>query len=129
MMMSDMLTELGFHVIGPFGRVADAMAADGLHRSWSCKSRSKDKCSRAYLLMAANSSGNIKRCSPRREVNQRRTSMYRSRQGSWRATFDKPRVLAGPPNHDDLALLSDEIAASQIAHESFIDRRLLVREV
>jgi two-component sensor histidine kinase/CheY-like chemotaxis protein len=29
MMMSDMLTELGFHVIGPFGRVADAMAAVG----------------------------------------------------------------------------------------------------
>jgi two-component sensor histidine kinase/DNA-binding response OmpR family regulator len=27
MMMSDMLTELGFHVIGPFGRIADAMAA------------------------------------------------------------------------------------------------------
>jgi PAS domain S-box-containing protein len=27
MMMSDMLTELGFDVIGPFGRVADAMAA------------------------------------------------------------------------------------------------------
>jgi two-component sensor histidine kinase/DNA-binding response OmpR family regulator len=27
MMMSDMLTELGFEVIGPFGRVADAMAA------------------------------------------------------------------------------------------------------
>jgi two-component sensor histidine kinase/DNA-binding response OmpR family regulator len=27
MMMSDMLTELGFHVIAPFGRVADAMAA------------------------------------------------------------------------------------------------------
>jgi PAS domain S-box-containing protein len=29
MMMSDMLTELGFDVIGPFGRVADAMAAVG----------------------------------------------------------------------------------------------------
>jgi len=29
MMMSDMLTELGFEVIGPFGRVADAMAAVG----------------------------------------------------------------------------------------------------
>ena len=29
MMMSDMLTELGFHVIGPFGRLADAMAAVG----------------------------------------------------------------------------------------------------
>ena len=29
MMMSDILTELGFHVIGPFGRVADAMAAVG----------------------------------------------------------------------------------------------------
>ncbi len=29
MMMSEMLTELGFHVIGPFGRVADAMAAVG----------------------------------------------------------------------------------------------------
>jgi len=29
MMMSDMLTELGFHVIGPFGRVADAIAAVG----------------------------------------------------------------------------------------------------
>jgi two-component sensor histidine kinase/DNA-binding response OmpR family regulator len=29
MMMSDMLTELGFDVIGPFGRVADAMAAIG----------------------------------------------------------------------------------------------------
>jgi two-component SAPR family response regulator len=27
MMMCDMLTELGFDVIGPFGRVADAMAA------------------------------------------------------------------------------------------------------
>ncbi len=27
MMMSDMLTELGFDVVGPFGRVADAMAA------------------------------------------------------------------------------------------------------
>jgi hypothetical protein len=27
MMMRDMLTELGFDVIGPFGRVADAMAA------------------------------------------------------------------------------------------------------
>jgi PAS domain S-box-containing protein len=27
MMMNDMLTDLGFHVIGPFGRVADAMAA------------------------------------------------------------------------------------------------------
>jgi CheY-like chemotaxis protein len=27
MMMSDMLTELGFDVIGPFGRVADALAA------------------------------------------------------------------------------------------------------
>jgi hypothetical protein len=27
--MSDMLTELGFDVIGPFGRVADAMAAVG----------------------------------------------------------------------------------------------------
>ena len=29
MMMSDMLTELGFDVIGPFGRLADAMAAVG----------------------------------------------------------------------------------------------------
>jgi two-component sensor histidine kinase/DNA-binding response OmpR family regulator len=29
MMMSDMLTDLGFDVIGPFGRVADAMAAVG----------------------------------------------------------------------------------------------------
>jgi CheY-like chemotaxis protein len=29
MMMSDILTELGFHVIGPFGRVADALAALG----------------------------------------------------------------------------------------------------
>jgi two-component sensor histidine kinase/DNA-binding response OmpR family regulator len=29
MMMSDMLTELGFDVIGPFGRLADAMAAAG----------------------------------------------------------------------------------------------------
>jgi PAS domain S-box-containing protein len=29
MMMSEMLTELGFDVIGPFGRVADAMAAVG----------------------------------------------------------------------------------------------------
>jgi CheY-like chemotaxis protein len=29
MMMCDMLTELGFDVIGPFGRVADAMAAVG----------------------------------------------------------------------------------------------------
>jgi two-component sensor histidine kinase/DNA-binding response OmpR family regulator len=29
MMMSDMLTELGFEVIGPFGRLADAMAAVG----------------------------------------------------------------------------------------------------
>jgi two-component sensor histidine kinase/DNA-binding response OmpR family regulator len=29
MMMSDMLTELGFHVVGPFGRVADAIAAVG----------------------------------------------------------------------------------------------------
>jgi PAS domain S-box-containing protein len=29
MMMSDMLTELGFDVVGPFGRVADAMAAIG----------------------------------------------------------------------------------------------------
>ncbi len=29
MMMSDMLTELGFEVIGPFGRVADAMVAVG----------------------------------------------------------------------------------------------------
>ncbi|HEY6256843.1 MAG TPA: HWE histidine kinase domain-containing protein [Xanthobacteraceae bacterium] len=29
MMMTDMLTELGFEVIGPFGRVADAMAALG----------------------------------------------------------------------------------------------------
>src|SRR5438105_12616876 len=29
MMMSNMLTDLGFHVIGPFGRVADAMAAVG----------------------------------------------------------------------------------------------------
>jgi two-component sensor histidine kinase/CheY-like chemotaxis protein len=29
MMMSDMLTELGYDVIGPFGRVADAMAAVG----------------------------------------------------------------------------------------------------
>ncbi len=29
MMMSDMLTDLGFEVIGPFGRVADAMAAIG----------------------------------------------------------------------------------------------------
>jgi two-component sensor histidine kinase/CheY-like chemotaxis protein len=29
MMMSDMLTELGFDVIGPFGRVADAMVAVG----------------------------------------------------------------------------------------------------
>jgi PAS domain S-box-containing protein len=29
MMMSDMLTELGFDVVGPFGRVADAMAAFG----------------------------------------------------------------------------------------------------
>jgi two-component sensor histidine kinase/DNA-binding response OmpR family regulator len=29
MMTSDMLTDLGFHVIGPFGRVADAFAAAG----------------------------------------------------------------------------------------------------
>jgi CheY-like chemotaxis protein len=29
MMMSDMLTELGFDVVGPFGRVADAIAAVG----------------------------------------------------------------------------------------------------
>jgi len=29
MMMSDMLTDLGFHVVGPFGRVADAIAAVG----------------------------------------------------------------------------------------------------
>jgi PAS domain S-box-containing protein len=29
MMMTDMLIELGFHVVGPFGRVADAIAAVG----------------------------------------------------------------------------------------------------
>ncbi len=29
MMMSDMLTDLGFEVIGPFARVADALAAAG----------------------------------------------------------------------------------------------------
>ena len=27
MMMTDILTEIGFHVIGPFGKVSDAMAA------------------------------------------------------------------------------------------------------
>jgi hypothetical protein len=38
----------------------------GLRRSWSCKSRSKDKCSRAYFLMAANGSG--KHCSDTQTV-------------------------------------------------------------
>jgi hypothetical protein len=38
-------------------------------------------------------------------------------------------ACAGPADQDDVALLGDESAAGQIAHESLVDRRILEGEV
>ena len=38
-------------------------------------------------------------------------------------------ACAGPADEDDVALLGDESAAGQIAHESLVDRRILEGEV
>jgi hypothetical protein len=38
-------------------------------------------------------------------------------------------ACAGSPDQDDVALLGDEAAAGQIAHESLMDRRILEGEV
>src|ERR1700722_19464379 len=38
-------------------------------------------------------------------------------------------ACAGSPDEDDVALLGDEAAAGQIAHQSLIDRRFLEGEV
>ena len=36
---------------------------------------------------------------------------------------------AGSPDQDDIALLGDEAAGGEVAHESLVDRRVLEREV
>jgi hypothetical protein len=38
-------------------------------------------------------------------------------------------ACAGPTDQDDVALLGDEAAAGQIAHQSLVDRRILEDEV
>src|SRR5271168_1764520 len=38
-------------------------------------------------------------------------------------------ACAGPADQDDVALLGDEAAAGQIAHQSLVDRRILEDEV
>ena len=56
-----------------------------------------------------------------------------ARSGADTTSCDRDRQMrlarARPPNQDDIALLSDEVAASQSAHEAFIDRCPLVGEV